>query len=103
MNETKNLLNARAIWEAAQIGPALSLLDEAQIAYDANTPGGDVPNRPMTTSERNELHKNIREAIQKTFNPKFCKVYDCDSKPECNTCRRLYDIIFTDPPCVDHG
>ncbi len=98
-----NLLRARATWERAKDGYSLELVRKAQVEYDAHVPACALPNRPMTTAERRLLERDILSVIDATIHSHTCSLGKNGTKAECDTCMRLHNSIFTDPPCVDHG
>jgi hypothetical protein len=102
-DHAKNLIQAREAWRRMQNGWALDLVRIAQDAYDANTPEGLPPNRPMTTKEQRTLDNDILAAFDKTIDTTCCKVGEYFTKAECETCSRIHNAVFTDPRCVDHG
>lgn len=98
-----NLIQARETWRKLQNGWAYDLVRDAQDAYDANPSEGTPPNRLMTTEERRTLERGILAVLNQTIDTACCKVGEYFDKAECETCSRIHNAIFTDPPCVDHG
>jgi hypothetical protein len=100
---TARLLQARASWQSKQDGKSLDAVHKAQAEYDAHVPECQLPNRPMTSYETAWLTSDLLRTMVTVLRTDQCKVGDCFSKPECDTCMRLHNAIFCDPNCVDHG
>ena len=105
MNLALKLKLARAAFQKAQDGPSLDAVQAAQAEYDACNLAlaWSLPNRLQTSAERQAMVLDIQAAINRALKVHNCKVGECFNKGECDTCLRLHNSIFTDPPCVDHG
>jgi hypothetical protein len=71
-------------------------------AWNASTVAQEepLPNRKMTASEDHALAREIVSVIAK-YLP--CDGHFSGYGPNCETCMRLHNAVFTDPACVDHG